>query len=105
MQAAGAGEDQAVGAGLAGEVGDEFRGAMEIVDQGGAAEAGEEAGRILAGAGTEGGIVEGEIGVGGELAAEEGGLAGAAWTLHEDGRGLLRRAVKGDGEGPLKHAK
>jgi hypothetical protein len=24
--------------------------------------------------------------------------------LHEDGRGLLRRAVKGDGEGPLKHA-
>jgi hypothetical protein len=25
--------------------------------------------------------------------------------LHEDGRGLLRRAVKGDGEGPLKHAK
>jgi hypothetical protein len=24
--------------------------------------------------------------------------------LHEDGRGLLRRAVKGDGESPLKHA-
>jgi hypothetical protein len=51
------------------EVGGQFRGAVEIVNECGAAEMGEKGGRILAGALAERGIVEGEIGMGGEFAA------------------------------------
>jgi hypothetical protein len=55
--------------GMGSEVGGQFRGAVEIVNECGAAEMGEKGGRILAGALAERGIVEGEIGMGGEFAA------------------------------------
>ncbi len=70
-EAARAGENQAAGGRLSSEMGDKLRRAMQVVDERGAAEAREETAWILTGADAEGWIVEREVGVGRELAAQE----------------------------------
>jgi hypothetical protein len=85
------------------EVCGEFGGAVEIVNNGGAAEAAEEGGRGVAGTVAIGGGIEGDVGVAGEFAAEEGGLSGGAGALEEDRLEQLRGAVEGEGNLARQH--
>ncbi len=69
-EAAGGGQHKAAGVRGVGKVGDEFGGAVEIVNESGATEASEKLSGVGAGRGARGGIVEGDIGVCRELTAQ-----------------------------------
>lgn len=67
-------------------VADEFRGALEFVDDGWPAQAGEEERRMAAREGAIGGVVEADVEMGRELSADECRFARAARSLQEKRR-------------------